>query len=368
MTNDILKALDAQGQSIWLDNLTRDMIRGGRLAGLIRAGVTGVTSNPAIFHKAISAGEGYDADIRSLAEGGADATAIYEGLAIRDIQDACDLFRPVHEASNGTDGYVSLEVSPHLARNTQGTIDEARRLWAAVGRENVLIKIPGTPEGIPAIQTCLTEGIHVNITLLFSLEAYGAVMEAHLAAMEARMARGLDLANVASVASFFLSRIDSAVDAKLDALGTSAATALKGTAAVASAKLAYRAWSAVYSGERWEKLKAAGARVQKPLWASTSTKDPSYPDLKYVEPLIGPFTVNTLPDETLDALLDHGTVAKTVADQVDQAREALTALAGVGIALEAVTDDLVREGIEKFVAPFDTLLAGIDARRRTVAS
>lgn len=368
MADSVLHQLGALGQSIWLDNLTRAMVRDGSLAALVRDGLTGVTSNPAIFHKAITTGAEYDAEIQERAVAGESAHAIYEALAIADIQGACDVLLTAHEASGGSDGFVSLEVSPRLARDTRGTLDEARRLWAAVNRPNVLIKIPGTPEGVPAIRECLREGINVNVTLLFSLEAHQAVMDAHLEALEHRMDDGKSVTGVVSVASFFLSRIDSLLDPRLDALGTPEAKALRGQAAVASAKLAYAAWQTTFSGDRWTRLQGAGAFTQKPLWASTSTKDPAYPDLKYVDPLIGPQTINTLPDATLDAVLDHGTVATTITEDLDAARATLRNLEALGISMREVTDQLVEEGIDKFIQPFDALLAGLDAKRKELSA
>lgn len=371
--NPLLKVSEL-GQAIWLDNLTRNMIHGGRLKRyMTEDGVTGVTSNPAIFNNAMTKGADYDEHIRRSAEQGLTGVALFEALAIVDIQDACDLFRKVYEDSNGTDGFVSFEVSPHLANDTQGTVSEARRLWKAVNRPNVMIKIPGTPEGVPAVETCLAEGINVNITLLFSLDAYQAVMDAHLAALETRQAKGLPLATVASVASFFLSRIDSKVDARLDALRAAGehaeeAAALRGKTAVASARLAYQMWKETYSGERWETLAQAGGRVQKPLWASTSTKDEAYSDVKYVESLIGPQTVNTVPDQTLDAFRDHGRAAVTVEDDLPEQRQVLERLAAVGISLDEVTDELVAEGIKKFVEPFDALIQALEEKREAVAS
>jgi transaldolase len=372
MSENPLRLAAAHGQSIWLDNLTRKMLRDGRLRRLIEEdGVSGVTSNPAIFHKAMTDGSEYDASIRELAGRGFSTEAIYETMAVRDIQDACDLFRPVFEGTNGTDGFVSLEVSPRLARDTEATGAEARRLWAAVGRPNVLIKIPGTPEGVPAIRRMLAEGINVNITLLFSLEAHRQVMEAHLAALEERASRGAPVATVASVASFFLSRIDTMIDSSLDAMKTAGEhgdepAALRGRAATASAKLAYRTWKATYSGPRWEALRSRGGRVQKPLWASTSTKDPSYPDVKYVEPLIGPFTINTLPDPTVDAFRNHGRVADTVETNLDDERRTLERLEALGISMKAVTDTLVEDGIKKFVEPYDALLRALEDKRRAL--
>jgi transaldolase len=372
VTDNPLRRISEHGQSIWLDNLTRGMLQSGALKRLIdEDGISGVTSNPAIFNKAMTKGTDYDGQIRSLAEQGKSAGEIYEALAIRDIQAACDLFRPVFDAANGTDGFVSLEVSPHLARDTAGTADEARRLWGEVNRPNVLIKIPGTPEGIPAIQQCLAQGINVNITLLFSLEAYGNVMEAHLKAMETRKEKGEPLATVASVASFFLSRIDTLVDERLDAMkerGEHAeeAAALRGKAAIASARIAYQMWKKTYDGPRWEALAGAGARVQKPLWASTSTKDPAYPDVLYVETLIGPHTINTLPDSTVDAFRDHGTVEDTVENAIEEQHAVLKRLEAIGISMRKVTDTLVEEGIVKFSDPFDALVRDLDAKRKSL--
>jgi len=373
MSKNPLLAVKELGQSIWLDNLTRALVRKGGLERLRdEDGISGVTSNPAIFNAAMTKGSDYDDQIRSLAEAGKSAGEIYETMAIEDIQGACDLLRPVHESSGGTDGFVSLEVSPHLARDTEGTIAEARRLWGEVNRPNVLIKIPGTPEGVPAIRTCLTEGININITLLFSLDAYAQVMEAHLDALEARHEAGKPLDAVASVASFFLSRIDTKVDGQLDAMrkkGENAekAAALRGKAAIASAKMAYARWKGVYAGSRWDALAAAGAKFQKPLWASTSTKDPAYPDVMYVEPLIGPHTVNTLPDVTIDAFRDHGRVAETVERDLEEAQRALAGLDALGISMTQVTDELVEEGVKKFIDPFDALLADLEEKKKSLA-
>ncbi len=367
MGKNPLLALADHGQSAWLDNLTRGMIQDGRLRCLIAEdGISGITSNPAIFHKAMTTGTDYDAQIRALGSKGLSAAGIYEELAVKDVQDALDLLRPVYDRSNGTDGFVSLEVSPHLARDTEGTVAEAQHLWTKVRRPNLLVKIPGTPEGVPAIRRCLAGGVSVNVTLLFSLEAHRAVMLAHLEALEARMARGEPLGTVASVASFFLSRIDTKVDKVLDAMADPRAEAIRGKAAVASAKLAYALWKETYSGPRWEALRAAGARTQKPLWASTSTKDKAYPDVKYVEPLIGPFTINTLPDETVDAFRDHGRVADTVELDLEGERRALAGLAELGISLDRVTAELVAEGIDKFIQPFDALLAALEEKRKAL--
>jgi transaldolase len=369
-----LLQLEQHGQSVWLDNLTRELMETGRLEKLIEEdGLSGITSNPAIFNKAMTKGTAYDGQFRALVEKGLPTGKIYEAMAVQDIQNAADHLRRAYDDSNGTDGFVSLEVSPHLARDTEGTIAEAARLWKEVSRPNVLIKIPGTKEGIPAIRRSLVDGINVNVTLLFSLEAYREVMEAHLQAMEARVEAGKPPSEVASVASFFLSRIDVKVDKRLDDMKAAGehveeATALRGTAAVASARLAYRMWKGTYAGPRWEKLEKAGARFQKPLWASTSTKDPVYSDVKYVEALIGPHTVNTMPDETVEAFRDHGRVADTVEDDLDGQEKVLERLEAIGISVKRVTDELVDEGIEKFNQPFDALLAALEEKRKSLAA
>jgi transaldolase len=371
MATNPLRAIAERGQSIWLDNLTRDMLQNGYLKRLIDDdGISGVTSNPAIFHKAMTQGTAYDRRFRALVAEGLPTETIYERLAVEDVRAACDLLRPTFDRAEGTDGFVSLEVSPRLARDAEGSLAEARRLWREVARPNVLIKIPGTPEGIPAIRAALAEGINVNITLLFSLDLYRRVMEAHQEALKERRETQRPLAGVASVASFFLSRIDTLVDKKLDAIkGNPKAAALRGTAAVASARLAYRMWQELYSVPSWKDLAAGGAQVQKPLWASTSTKDPAYPDVKYVEPLIGPSTINTLPDATIDAFRDHGRVTgDSVLEGVDAAQRALSEIEGLGISMKQVTDELVEEGIAKFVEPYGALLASLEEKRRSLAT
>jgi transaldolase len=372
-TPNPLRLLNEHGQSVWLDNLSRTLIESGELGRLIgRDGISGITSNPAIFAAAISGGDAYDRQIGTLAGSGRDTVALYETLAIDDIRAAADLLKPTWARGEGTDGFVSLEVNPHLARDTNGTLAEAERLWQAVDRCNVLIKIPGTPEGVPAIEEALYRGININVTLLFSLDAYAGVMEAHLKALERRLDDGRPLDGLASVASFFLSRIDSMVDTQLDAIGGAQkeqARGLRGQAAVASAKSAYRRWQRTYSGPRWDRLARAGARVQKPLWASTSTKDPAYPDVKYVEPLVGRHTVNTMPEVTIDAFRDHGRVQPdAVLEGVAEALEVPARLAALGIDLDAVTAALVEEGIEKFAQPFDALLGNLEEKRKTLAA
>jgi transaldolase len=368
-----LRLLNEHGQSVWLDNLSRTLIESGELGRLIgQDGISGITSNPAIFAAAISGSDAYDRQIGALAGSGRDTVALYEALAIADIRAAADLLKPTWERSGGSDGFVSLEVNPHLARDTEGTLAEAERLWQTVDRRNSLIKIPGTPEGVPAIEEALFRGININVTLLFSLDAYADVMEAHLKALERRLDDGLPLEGLASVASFFLSRIDSLVDKQLEAMGgarAEQARGLRGQAAVASAKAAYRRWQRTCAGPRWDRLARAGARAQKPLWASTSTKDPAYPDVKYVEPLVGRHTVNTMPQTTIDAFRDHGRVQPdSVLDGLAEALEVPARLADLGIDLDAVTAELVEEGIEKFEQPFDALLANLEEKRETLAA
>ncbi len=363
-----LRLLNQHGQSVWLDNLSRSLIESGELERLIESdGISGITSNPAIFSAAISGSDDYDGQIARLAAGKGDTIALFEALAIEDIRAAADLLRGTWERSSGSDGFVSLEVNPHLARDTEGTLAEAERLWRAVARPNLMIKIPGTREGLPAIEEALYRGININVTLLFSLQAYADVMQAHQRALERRLTDGLPLHSPASVASFFLSRIDTLIDKKLDQVtGDRAGQAqmLRGQAAVASAKAAYRRWQEAYSGERWTRLAKAGALVQKPLWASTSTKDPSYPDTKYVEPLVGEHTVNTLPEATIDAFRDHGRVVPgSILEGVEAAMEVPQLLAALDIDLGEATAALVEEGLEKFEQPFDALLNNLAEKR-----
>lgn len=368
-----LKRLNDFGQSVYLDEIRRSWLHDGTLATLIeRDGLRGVTSNPAIFQKAIADSRDYDDAIAEHARRGDDAMTTYEDLVVADIQAAADHFRPTYDASDGRFGYVSLEVSPELAHDTEGTVAEARHLWQRLGRPNVFIKVPGTEAGIPAIERLIAEGINVNVTLLFGLDRYRAVAEAYLAGLERRLATGAPVDRVASVASFFLSRIDVMIDPVLDAeanLGgarADEARALRGKAAVASAKLAYVIYQEVFGdgAEPFARLAAASARPQRLLWASTSTKDPSYPDTKYVEPLIGPDTVNTMPMDTLDAYRDHGEPAARIHQGADDAREALRQLAAVGIDLDAVTAELETEGVTKFIKPFRSLLDTLDGALR----
>ncbi|MDR0788015.1 MAG: transaldolase [Gemmatimonadota bacterium] len=371
-----LDQLLVEGQSVWLDYIRRGMLRDGGMERLIRErGLRGVTSNPAIFEQAIGRSDDYDAGLAVLAASGADAMTAYEILAIEDIRAAADFFRGVYEESKGEDGYVSLEVSPELARDGEGTLEEARRLWAAVDRPNVMIKIPGTEEGLPAIETAIAEGINVNVTLLFSLSGYEAVMEAYLRGLERRAAAGLPLGGIASVASFFISRVDTAVDGLLERFAQAAGDedrrtqllGLRGRAAIANAKMAYRRFREVFGDERFNLLMGRGARPQRPLWASTSTKNPEYRDVIYVEELIGPDTVNTMPLATVEAFADHGVVARTVDADLPGAERELAALAEAGINLDEVTERLQVEGVEKFVDPFRDLLRTIEGKMAQVA-
>ncbi|MGO8763302.1 MAG: transaldolase [Desulfobaccales bacterium] len=370
--NPLLK-LSTFGQSIWLDYIRRQMIDAGELKKLIDAdGLKGVTSNPAIFQKAIAGSTDYDAAIRTLTQSGASIDTIYQALTVEDVQRAADLFRPLYDREGGQDGFVSLEVNPHLARDTRSTLAEARHLWQALARPNVLIKVPATREGLPAIRQLITEGINVNVTLLFGLPRYREVAQAYIAGLEARAAQGRPLNRVASVASFFLSRIDVLLDPQVEKLaaagGPHASTArdLIGQVAIASAKSAYTIYQEIFGSEPFKKLAAQGSRPQRLLWASTSTKNPAYPDLKYVEPLIGPDTVNTLPPETLEAYRDHGDPAPRLTDGMDRAAAALARLPQLGLDLDQATQQLEDEGVEKFNQPFDSLMATLEAKRREV--
>jgi transaldolase len=354
--------LHAAGQSLWLDYIDRTMLANGDLARRIREdALTGMTSNPTIFEKALAEGAAYDAELASIAPDVTDRDAFFT-VAATDVRNACDQFRQVYDATQGVDGYVSLEVSPDLAHDADGTVAEAHRLWTLVDRPNLMIKVPGTAAGAEAIRRLIADGLNVNVTLLFAIDAYARVIEAYLTGLEARAAAGEKLDRIASVASFFVSRVDSAIDAQLTAQGDGVA-ALKGKAAIANAKLAYRLFTASFAGPRWARLAALGARVQRPLWASTSTKNPAYRDVVYVEELIGRDTVNTLPPATLEAFRDHGEVRPSVTEHIGDAERALAALEANGIALQAITDTLLAEGLASFEQSFVTLLAGL-ARKR----
>ncbi len=355
-----LMALHDLGQSFWWDQLSRRELQEGLVERMRdENGMRGITSNPAIFQKSLQDGDVYDAGIARLFAQGHDAEAVFWSLAVDDIRRACDVLAPVYDASGGADGFVSLEVDPRLAHDTETTLQEARRLWGEVDRPNLMIKIPGTPEGVPAIRTALTEGINVNVTLLFAPQAHIDVMHAYVDAVEARHAAGASIDDVAGVASFFVSRVDTLVDTKLPE-----GSPLRGKAGVANAKVAYANFEEVFGSDRWKALEAAGARVQRPLWASTSTKDPSYRDTIYVEELIGPDTVNTMPTVTLEAWLDHGEPeANTVKRDVDEARRVFEDLSAAGVDFDAVTAQLLREGVEKFETAFAGLIESIDTKR-----
>jgi len=354
-----LHELAELGQSIWYDNIRRALIEEGGLQALVEAGVTGVTSNPSILEKAIAGSSDYDRALAALVSKSLSEVELYEALALEDIQRAADILRPVYDRTDGVDGYVSLEVSPTLAHDTAGTVVEARRLFAALDRPNILIKVPATPAGIPAIETLIGEGININVTLMFSLAHYEVVAQAYIAGLEKLAAAGGDLSRVASVASVFVSRADTAVDRALEALGTEEALSLRGQIAIANAKVIYARFHEIFSGERWQALAAQGARVQRPLWASTSTKNPRYPDTLYVEALIGPQTVDTVPPATIEAFLDHGTVALTLEVGLEEARAQLNRLADLGIDLEVIMQQLQDDGVAAFAQAFESLLASV---------
>jgi transaldolase len=371
MASNSLARLSELGQSPWYDQMTRSLVSQGTLKKMIdEDGLRGLTSNPTIFEKAISGSKDYEDALRELVGKGAELSEIYDALVVADIASAADVFRPVYESTQGKDGFVSIEVSPLLAKDTAGTVDEAKRLHAKLGRPNVLIKVPATPEGLPAFEELISEGISVNVTLIFSVEVYAQVVEAYLKGLEKRVAEGGSVDRVASVASFFVSRIDTAVDKKLEAIAKSGrpeAAELMGKAAIANAKLAYERFQKLFSGGRWEKLAAAGARVQRPLWASTGTKNPQYSDVLYVDTLIGPNTVNTMPPATFDAFRDHGKPVVTITEGLKGAHELFDKLKELGIDLTAVTLELTAAGVKSFSESYNTLLEVIERRRHEVA-
>ena len=353
------------GQSVWYDNMRRGMLESGELRRLIDAGITGLTSNPTIFEKAITGSTDYDDALLDQARQGKDADEIYEHLVVDDIRAAADLLRPIYDRTGGADGFASLEVSPHLAHDTDGTVAEAKRLFETLDRPNVMMKVPGTPQGIPAVHRLIGEGINVNVTLLFSLGVYGDVRQAYVAGVEDLDWAGQEPGTVASVASFFVSRVDTSVDSLLgDRMRDGAdVEALLGRAAVANAKLAYRNFRKDFDGERFARLRAKGGRVQRPLWASTSTKNPAYSDVLYADTLIGPDTVNTMPDATVEAFLDHGTPAETLATDVDECDRFFDALEEAGVDVDEVTDGLLADGLQAFTDSFDSLIANIEEKR-----
>jgi len=341
------------GQSAWLDFIEREFMQAGELQALIDRGLSGMTSNPSIFDQAIANSAAYDKQISALAEAGSSLRQSYEALVIADIQQAGDLLRPVYDETAGADGYVSLEVSPGLADDTDGTIEEVKHFHQAVDRPNLMIKIPATEAGYPAIQQMVGVGVNINITLMFSLGQYDRVAEAYLSGLEAFDRAGGDVSQVASVASFFVSRVDTKIDKRLDEIGEDS---VRGKIGIANAKMAYRRFQQTFGGDRWKKLAVRGARLQRVLWGSTGTKDPAYPDTMYVDGLIGPHTINTLPPETLEAFVDHGTADRTVDQDLEAAERQLARLAELGVDLDQVTDELLEEGVAKFARSFDDLM------------
>jgi transaldolase/glucose-6-phosphate isomerase len=353
------------GQSIWYDNISRSLIENGQLAGMIARGeIRGITSNPSIFNHAISRTTDYDAALIPMAWSGWEPEQIFWQLAIEDIRVACDLFSELHQRTHAADGYISLEVSPNLAKDSDSTYDQARRLWDLVDRPNLMIKIPATPEGLPAIRKAIAAGLNVNVTLIFSLERYRQVMQAYLDGLQDRLAAGLPIDRIASVASFFVSRMDTRIDKLLSAMASPQASGLRGKAAIAYTRLAYQEYKLVFEAEKFASLREAGARAQRPLWASTSTKDPAYPDTLYVDELVGPGTVNTVPPQTLEATRDHGRGEVRIEADLDGARQTLSDLAGLGISLDQTTAELEQEGVDSFSQAFNDMLAAIEIRRR----
>ena len=365
-----LNDLEGQGQAVWLDFVDRKFLAEKGLDRLVADdGLTGVTSNPSIFEKAMGHGDAYDESLAEYDAAHADAATIdrYEHLAIEDIKAACDVLRPVYDRLDAKDGYVSLEVSPYISADTDATIAEAEKLWRAVDRPNLMIKIPGTPAGVPAIAATIAKGINVNVTLLFSIAAYQAVAEAYALGLEERVRQGQPIDRIASVASFFISRIDSAIDKKIDALGTEEAKAVRGKVAIANAKMAYQWYLDFIASDRWKALEAKGAQVQRLLWASTGTKDKAYRDTLYVDELIGRDTVNTMPPATMDAFRERGTVAETITADIEDAKQVLATAKRLGLDLDGTTDQLVEEGVASFVKAFDDLLGSIAAKHPAAA-
>ena len=374
MTNPLLE-LKALGQSVWLDDIDRGELRSGLFQRLIdEDGLSGATGNPTIFEHSITHSTTYDEQMQHLLREGKSPQEIYEALAMTDVRTVADLLRPTYEGTNGQDGFVSIEVSPYLAQDTEGTLSEVRRFWETIDRPNLMVKIPSTPAGVPAIRQALTEGININITLIFSIENYRQVAEAYLSALQERSAKGQDISRIASVASFFVSRVDALVDTLLEdrikAVGPSPEQqqlkALLGKAAIANARLAYQEFKGLFSGPRFAALKQRGARVQRPLWASTSTKNPAYRDVLYVEELIGPDTVNTMPLTTIERFHEHGRVRLSIEDSLPEAKAQLAALANIGIHYDQVTRQLQEEGVQKFIGSFHELFECIDNKRKAL--
>ncbi len=376
MTNPLLQ-LKAQGQSVWYDTVDRAQLVSGQFKRLLdEDGIVGVTSNPTIFQKSISHGDAYDVQMTQLVKAGKSTSEIYDALVIKDITTVADMLRPLYDKTNRQDGFVSLEVSPDLAHDTEGSLSEARRFWKMVDRPNLMIKIPATPEGIPAVQQALTEGININITLIFSIDSYRKVTNAYISALEDRNAEGKDISHIASVASFFVSRVDTLVDQlledKIKATNDNAEQqrlkSLEGKAAIANARLVYQEFKHIFHTPRFETLKHSGAHVQRPLWASTSTKNPAYRDVLYAEELIGPDTVDTMPLETIENFRDHGKVRRSVEDNIQQAKDELEELEKVGIHYDQVTKQLQDEGVQKFADSFHELFKGIENKKQNIQS
>ena len=378
MSNPIVEINSQYGQSIWMDNLSRDIIESGELKQSISdKGIRGITSNPAIFEKAIAGNKIYDSAIENGIQSSKSVQEIYEDLVFTDIRNACDIFMPVYEETDGLDGYVSIEVPPDLAKDTESTIKEARRYYQTIDRPNLMIKIPGTPEGLPAVEQAIADGMSVNVTLLFSVQSYIDTAWAYIKGLEKRAAAGEDISKVASVASFFLSRIDSnidnRIDSKLSAANDSAKTkleAVKGKVAIANAKIAYQKYKEIFSGDRWEALVAKGANVQRLLWASTSTKNPEYSDVMYVDELVGVDTVNTLPPNTIEACVDHCDPANRIETDLETAQKVIDTLKddAVDIDLDLVMDELLEEGIDKFIKPFESLMSSLESKVKQLAT
>src|SRR5438876_1833028 len=374
MANPLLQ-LKALGQSVWYDNIDRSQLVSGQFKRLLdEDGICGVTANPTIFEKSISSGHAYDEQINQLIREGKSTNEIYEALIIQDIRTVADILRPISDSANRQDGFVSLEVSPDLAHDTEGSLSEARRFWKMVDRPNLMIKIPATPEGIPAVQQALTEGININITLIFSIDSYRKVTNAYISALEERNAEGKDISHIASVASFFVSRVDTLVDQLLenkikvasDSAEQQKLKSLEGKAAIANARLVYQDFKRIFHSPRFESLKHSGAHVQRPLWASTSTKNPAYRDVLYAEELIGPDTVDTMPLETIENFSDHGRVRLSVEDNIQQARDELAELEKIGIHYDQVTKQLQDEGVQKFADSFHELFKGIEGKKQSI--
>ncbi|MGB4678312.1 MAG: transaldolase [Aggregatilineales bacterium] len=375
MANKLIRLYEEFGQSMWYDNISRAELDAGEIQSLVDSGIRGLTSNPSIFQKAITSGTAYDAQFAELVQQGLGPVEIYEAMAVEDIRRATDILRPIYDESGGEDGYVSLEVSPLLANDTQGTIEEAARLFKMVDRPNLMIKIPATDAGLPAIEESIASGINVNVTLLFSCDMYARVMDAYIRGLERRAGAGEDISRVASVASFFVSRVDTMIDDMLDAkiaetddpARQEELRALKGKAGIANAQLAYKLFVDRFKAEDFRRLAERGAKIQRLLWGSTSTKNPDYSDVLYVDNLIGPNTINTAPPETIKAFVDHGALATTLTEDVSDAEQVMQALAREGIDIDAVTDKLLQDGVEKFVKPFNSLLESIAEKARATA-